>query len=47
MEIDGLKRSCGISRRDRIRNEVMRRKMKISETVYEEIQEDSSFGMDM
>ena len=38
VEIDALKRSCGISRRDRIQKEVIKRKMKIREIVEEEMQ---------
>ena len=46
VEIDALKRSCGISRMDRIRNEVMQTKMKTRETVEKEIQRRQLFGMD-
>ena len=38
VEIDALKRSFGISRRDRIQKEVIKRKMKIREIVEEEMQ---------
>ena len=37
LEINALRRCCGILRRDRIRNEVIERQIKISETVEEEI----------
>ena len=38
MEMDTLRRVCGISIRDRIRNEVINEKKKIRERVDEEIQ---------
>ena len=38
VEMDALRRSCGISRRDSVRNAMIRRKVKISETIEEEIQ---------
>ena len=38
VELDALKSSCGILRSDRIKNEVMKRKMKICETVEGKIQ---------
>ena len=37
VQMDALRRSCGILRRDKIRNEVTKRKMKISKTVQREI----------
>ena len=50
VKMDALRRYCGISRSGRIRNEVIKRKTKISETVeekYRDEKDESSFGMDM
>ena len=37
VEIDALRRSCGVSRKDRIKNDVIKKEMKVGETVEEEI----------
>ena len=37
MEMDALRRSCGVSRKD-IKNDVIKKQMKVDETVEEEIQ---------
>ena len=38
VEMDALRRSCGISRKDRIKNDVIKKEIKVGETVEEEIQ---------
>ena len=38
VEMDALRRSCGVSRKDRIKNDVIKKEMKVGETVEEEIQ---------